>query len=224
MTGKKQQILACSDVTVERGGTKILTDVSLEVERGNRFLIHGPSGSGKSTLFRALGLLTTHDTGEIYVDGKSVSGLSARERATVRGTTVGLVFQDFQLIPDLTAWENARLPQEHSYIDTSSEEWLSYVFDQLRISELRDQYPATLSGGEKQRVATARALANEPAVVLADEPTGQLDPDSTTALMDLLGEVQTTTDTTLGVISHDRDLRSRFDTVYELRDGCLRDA
>jgi putative ABC transport system ATP-binding protein len=219
-----EAVLVCENLHVARGGTPILTDVSLSIRRGDRFLIRGPSGSGKTTLFQVLGLLTAPDGGRLLVDGQPAADLSERERATVRGTTVGLVFQDFQLIPDMTAWENARLPQEHGHLDTPDASWLESVFDTLGIADLADQYPATLSGGEKQRVATARALANRPSVVLADEPTGQLDPDSSETLLDLLADVQAETDTALGVVSHDRSLAARFDTVYALRDGTLRRA
>lgn len=214
-------VLACEDVTVRRGGTVVLDNVSLRVGAGDRFLVRGPSGSGKSTLFQVLGLLATPDEGELLVDGRPATELSARERARVRGSTVGLVFQDFQLVPDLTAWENARLPQEHRHLDTPGVDWLETVFDTLDIADLADQHPATLSGGERQRVATARALANRPAVVLADEPTGQLDPAASDTLLELLETVQTEVGTALGVVSHSPALADRFETVYALRDGHL---
>jgi putative ABC transport system ATP-binding protein len=214
-------VLACEDVTVRRGNTIVLSEVSLRITAGDQFLVRGPSGSGKSTLFQVLGLLATPDEGELLVDGQLATTLSPRERARVRGSTVGLVFQDFQLVPDLTAWENARLPQEHRHLDTPGAEWLETVFDTLNITDLAEQYPATLSGGEQQRVATARALANRPAVILADEPTGQLDPDASETLLALLETVQREIDTALGVVSHSPSLAQRFETVYTLQNGTL---
>lgn len=214
-------VLACRDVTVRRGGSIVLDEITLQIERGDRFLVRGPSGSGKSTLFQVLGLLTTPDDGAVVVDDQSAVTLSRRERARVRGSTVGLVFQDFQLVPDLTAWENARLPQEHRHLDTPGDDWLETIFETLEITDLAGQYPATLSGGERQRVATARALANRPAVVLADEPTGQLDPEASETLLGLLERVQTEVGTALGVVSHDPSLAARFDTVYTLQGGTI---
>jgi putative ABC transport system ATP-binding protein len=214
-------VLACEDVTVRRGNTVVLSEVSLRITAGDRFLIRGPSGSGKSTLFQVLGLLATPDEGELLVDGQLATTLSPRDRARVRGSTVGLVFQDFQLVPDLTAWENARLPQEHRHLDTPGAEWLETVFDTLDITDLAEQYPATLSGGERQRVATARALANRPAIILADEPTGQLDPEASETLLDLFETVQQDAGAALGIVSHNPSLASRFDTTYTLQDGTL---
>lgn len=216
-------ILEATELGVSRGGTSIFSNVSLTVAAGDRFLIHGPSGSGKTTLFRTFGLLTQPDQGELLIAGDSVGTLSERARARVRGSTIGLVFQDFQLIPDLTAWENARLPQEHRHVDSPGPEWLREIFAELGLNDLRDQYPRSLSGGEKQRVAAARALANKPHLILADEPTGQLDPDTSETLLELLFGLQTdtATDAALGVVSHDRSLRNRFESIYLLQNGTL---
>ena len=123
-------------------------------------------------------------------------------------------------MPDLTAWENAALPGEHD--GSPDERWLETLFEWLDIAEVREQYPATLSGGEKQRVAIARALVNRPDVVLADEPTGQLDPETAERVLELLFEVQAETDTALVVVSHDSDLVDRFERRYRLIDGELR--
>jgi putative ABC transport system ATP-binding protein len=211
--------LEATDIAVVRGTTRILDDVSLRLPAGTRTLIRGPSGSGKTTLFHILGLLAPPDEGQLTVAGTEVRGVSAGARARLRRTHIGLVFQEFHLIPDLTAWENAKLPQDHTGTDDPA--WLTELFDVLGIADLRDQYPATLSGGEKQRVAIARALANRPAVVLADEPTGQLDPDTAAQVLDLLVRVQAETDTALAMISHDPDLPARFDTTYRLADSQL---
>lgn len=208
-------VLAAEAVSVDRGSTRVLTDVSLAVAPAGRILIRGPSGAGKTTLFRVLGLLEPPTSGRILVRGTDAASLPERKRAALRRDHVGIVFQDFQLVPDLTARENAALPQEHGG-DTDGD-WLDELFERLDIVELAGQYPASLSGGEKQRVAIARALANRPAVVLADEPTGQLDPDTAGRVLDLLDEA--TRETALVVVSHDRLLGERFGRVVTLRDG-----
>jgi putative ABC transport system ATP-binding protein len=158
----------------------------------------------------------------VYVGGRPTGALREPARAAVRRDTVGIVFQDFQLVPDLTARENTALPQEHAGA-TRDPAWLDELFDRLDIADLAGQYPATLSGGERQRVALARALANRPEVVLADEPTGQLDPDTAERVLDLLFEAREATDTALVVISHDRSLVPRFDDRVRLVDGRLAD-
>ncbi len=172
-------ILEARDVTLRRGETAILDGLSLSVVRNERVLIRGKSGAGKTTLFRVLGLLEPPTEGTIVVDGTDATAAGERRRARLRREKLGFVFQDFQLVPDLTAWENARLPQEHRSSGADGEDWMETVFEQLDITALVDRYPKTLSGGERQRVAIARALANRPTIILADEPTGQLDPDTT---------------------------------------------
>ncbi len=208
-----------TNIVVTRGDDRILDEVSITVAADAQVLIEGPSGAGKTTLFNVLGLLEPPDAGSLYVGGQSTAVLTERQRAKIRRDTIGFVFQDFQLIPDLSAWENAALPQDHT--GDRDEEWLEQLFTALDIDDLRSQYPATLSGGEKQRVAIARALANKPAVILADEPTGQLDPDTADRVLELLFDVREDTDTSLVVISHDRRLIDRFDDRLRLAGGTL---
>jgi putative ABC transport system ATP-binding protein len=212
-------VLRGEDLSLKQGGTQILDAVTIAVDPDTSLLVRGASGAGKTTLFNVLGLLSTPTSGALYIRGEDASNLPERKRAIVRRDTIGFVFQDFQLIPDLSAWDNAALPQDHA--GSRDEEWLQTLFEALDIENLADQYPATLSGGEKQRVAIARALANRPAVVLADEPTGQLDPDTAERVLDLLFEIQTQTETALVLISHDRGLAPRFDETVLLRDGRL---
>ncbi|WP_306059829.1 ABC transporter ATP-binding protein [Natronococcus wangiae] len=212
-------VLAAEAVSVRRGGQPILEELSLLIPAGSRTLVRGPSGAGKTTLFSVLGLLDTPDEGQILVDGTDASALSERRRARLRRDAIGFVFQDFQLVPDLTARENALLPQTHG--DDRDEAWIDELLETLAVADRADRYPATLSGGEKQRVAIARALANRPDVVLADEPTGQLDPETTARVTGLLLDVHDSADTALVTISHDPSLASLFDRTVTLRDGQL---
>jgi len=216
MTGA---ILEAVEVRLTRGDRTVLDGVSLTVEPGERVLIQGASGAGKTTLFSVLGLLEPPDHGTVRVDGRDASGLSERERARLRRSVLGFVYQDFRLVPDLTARENAALPQEHA--GERDDDWLDELFARLGIADAVDQFPATLSGGEKQRVATARALANRPAVVLADEPTGQLDPETAATLLELLCSLGDEFGTALVVVSHDRSLVDRFERVLRLKAGSL---
>lgn len=213
-------VLAASDVTVVRDGRAVLDGVSLSVEPGERLLVQGASGAGKTTLFAVLGLLEPPDEGSVRIRGTDVSAVGESERARLRRDALGFVYQDFRLVPDLTARENAALPQVHG--GDRDDDWLDDLFERLGITDVADAYPPTLSGGEKQRVATARALANRPDVVLADEPTGQLDPDSRQRLVDLLTEVSDASDASLLVVSHDRSLVEWFPQVRTLADGQLR--
>lgn len=209
--------LEATDISVTRGSEEILNDVSIAVPADGRMLVQGPSGAGKTTLFNVLGLLDRPSNGTLRIQNTETNSLSESERARLRRETLGFVFQEFQLVADLTAWENAALPQEHT--DERDEGWLRTLFAELDITDLTEQYPATLSGGEKQRVAIARALANQPAIVLADEPTGQLDPETADQVLELLLDIHTTAETALVTISHDRQLRSAFEEVVLLENG-----
>ncbi|WP_254840915.1 ABC transporter ATP-binding protein [Natronomonas marina] len=219
MASSTEPVLRAVDLGVRRGDRRVLDDLSFSIPPGERALIRGESGAGKTTLFEVLGLLLPPTDGSLYVDDTDAASLSERERSRLRRETVGVVFQEFQLVPDLTAWENAALPGNHD--GSPDEAWLETLFEWLDIADRRDQYPATLSGGEKQRVAIARALVNRPDVVLADEPTGQLDPDTAESVLELLFELQADTDTALVVVSHDSGLESQFERRYELTGGEL---
>jgi len=212
-------VLEAIDLSVTLGDVDVLDGVSFAVDPGERVLIRGPSGAGKTTLFDVLALLQAPSGGTLRVDGDDAAAIGERDRARLRRETVGVIFQDFQLVPDLTARENAAVPMEHA--GRRDEDWLDELFEKLDLDDRQDHYPATLSGGEKQRVAVARALANQPAVVLADEPTGQLDPDTSDRVLELLLSLQDETGTALVVVSHDPRLAGVFEGVVRLRDGRL---
>lgn len=213
----REPIVEAVDLQVTKGEAVLLDDVSLAIPADAQLILQGPSGAGKTTLFHALGLLIKPTGGELLVAGENVATVSERRRAQIRRETIGIIFQDFRLIDDLTAWENAALPQDHA--GSRDEEWLTELFGRLEIMDLREQYPPTLSGGEKQRVAIARALANQPSIILADEPTGQLDPDTADQVLELLFELHDETNTALAVVTHDRRLTPYFEMELNLQDG-----
>jgi len=212
--------LAAEGLVATRGGRRVLDDASLTVDAGARHLVRGASGAGKTTLFELLALLDVPEEGRVVVDGVDATTHTPTDRARLRRDHLGVVFQEFRLVPELTARENAALPQDHA--GDRDDAWLDTLLDRLALREVADRAPAALSGGEKQRVAIARALANRPEVVLADEPTGQLDPGTTDAVLELLLDLQADTGAALVVVSHDPRLADAFDSVSQLRDGRLR--
>jgi putative ABC transport system ATP-binding protein len=202
-----------------------LADVDLQVWRGEFVAITGQSGSGKSTLLHLLGGLDRPSSGEVQVDGQAVHTLPERALARWRGRSVGIVFQFFQLMPSLTAVENVMLPMDlaaHWPARERRQRALS-LLDRLGVVGQADRLPAAMSGGQQQRVAVARALANEPALLLADEPTGNLDSHNAAALLDLLGEL-VAAGQTLVMVTHDPAVLRRAHRTVSLVDGRVRAA
>ena len=197
----------------------VLKSITLDVPDGSFVAILGPSGSGKSTLLGLLAGLDRPTTGRVWLDGVELGSLSEDERARLRGEKVGFVFQSFQLIPTLTARENIQVPLELRGLDgrARADELLARV-------GLRDRghhYPTQLSGGEQQRVAVARALANSPRLLLADEPTGNLDPATSTAVFDNLYGLARSQGVAALVATHNLELARHMDRVLALKDGRL---
>jgi putative ABC transport system ATP-binding protein len=204
--------------------THALVDVQLEINEGEYVSIAGPSGSGKTTLLSILGLLDAPTDGEYTLAGERVSALSRADRARVRNRQIGFIFQAFNLIGDLTVAENAELPL--TYRGMTAEERKSRVHDALErvgMSHRANHYPSQLSGGQQQRVAVARAVAGDPAILLADEPTGNLDSRNSEAVMDLLRELHQG-GATICMVTHDARYARHADRLVDLFDGRVVDA
>ncbi len=199
---------------------EILRGVNLEVPKGQFVAIMGASGSGKSTLLGLLAGLDTATTGKVVIDGVDITGLNEDELALVRGRKIGFVFQSYQLIPTLTAEENVLLPHELAGGDVKA--GMARARDLLKsvgLEDRMDHYPVQLSGGEQQRVALARAFMGKPPILMADEPTGNLDSVNGTHVLDLLISLNQREGTTLVLVTHDRTLTARADRIVTLSDG-----
>jgi putative ABC transport system ATP-binding protein len=200
----------------------ILDRVELEVAAGEAVAILGPSGSGKSTLLGLMAGLDRPTEGEVLLDGAPIQDLSEDELALLRRRRIGFVFQSFELLENLTARENVMVPLELLRMDGARRR-ADELLDAVGLSERGHHYPAQLSGGEKQRVALARAFAAEPAVLLADEPTGNLDGATGAVVLELLRGLQASRGTTLVVVTHDPAVAEMADRRLHLRDGRLED-
>ncbi|WP_440766477.1 ABC transporter ATP-binding protein [Natronorubrum sp. DTA7] len=198
-----------------------LDGVSVDISRGSYTAIMGPSGSGKSTLMNLVGCLDTPTEGTVVVDGADVAALDDRERTSLRGTTVGFVFQTFNLMPRLTALENVALPQLFQNVGRGERrERAGKLLERVGLADRADHLPNELSGGQRQRVALARALVNDPALVLADEPTGNLDTDTEDDILELFAEFHGG-GTTMIVVTHERHVAERAERIVHLLDGKL---
>lgn len=200
---------------------KALDGVNLTVKEGEFVAITGKSGSGKSTLLHMLGALDVPTSGEVYIDGKSLASMTREEQAVFRRRKVGVVFQSYNLIPDLSVYENIVLPIEldGGYVDKA---YIEELLRQLKIEDKRDALPGTLSGGQQQRTAIARALSYKPAILLADEPTGNLDTQTSHDVMGLLKTVARKYQQTTILITHDMDVAQLSDRIVYMEDGKIR--
>jgi len=202
------------------GGVTVLKDISLQVRSGEFIGVVGPSGSGKSTLLNMITGIDRPTEGEIYVGGQPVHQLSENQLARWRGKTVGVIFQFFQLLPTLTIIENVMLPMDFCNVYKRKErrERAMHFLEQVGIAEHADKLPSTLSGGEQQRAAIARAIANDPPLIVADEPTGNLDTRTAASIFALFEDL-VTQGKTIVVVTHDRSLSQRMERVLHLLDG-----
>jgi putative ABC transport system ATP-binding protein/lipoprotein-releasing system ATP-binding protein len=199
---------------------EVLHGIDLKIRRGERVFLCGPSGAGKSTLLYTLAGLERPQSGRVHIDGTDLYSLRGRAQALFRNATIGYVFQNYLLLPELTALENVLVPALIGRRDRlqAAREALAMV----GLAERADHLPAELSGGEQQRVAIARALVNEPKVLFADEPTGNLDSQTSGEIMDMLLGLSAETHVTLVVVTHDESIAKRGDRTLVIRDGTIR--
>ena len=208
--------------TVDSGGQPltILHPLDYTISSGQFVAIVGPSGSGKSTLLGLLAGLDAPTSGSIIIDGTDITRLSEDQLARLRGEKIGFVFQFFHLVPSLTAFENILIPMEIVGRRNATER-ARELLHEVGLTDRAHHYPSQLSGGEQQRVALARALANDPPILLADEPTGNLDTTNGRHILELLQNIHRTRQTTLVLVTHDRELAAVAEARIVLRDGAV---
>ena len=197
-----------------------LNGVNIEINKGDFVAIEGPSGSGKSTLLHILGCIESPTSGRVIINGTDTSSLSSKALARLRLTQIGFVFQQFYLLPTLSAYENIELPMGEAGLSKKKKrERTKYLLESVGLDKRSKHKPTQLSGGEQQRVAIARALANEPSIILADEPTGELDSDNSTRIIDLFQTINREFGQTIVMVSHDMSITSRAQRLIHLKDG-----
>ena len=195
---------------------KALTGINLQVEKGEFACVIGRSGSGKTTLLNMIGALDMPTTGSILINGNDISRMKDKERTMLRRKEIGFIFQSYELLPVLTVEENIGFPQIGE-----DREYVKGLMKELELFDKKEQYPFELSGGQRQRVAVARALVNHPSLILADEPTGNLDSKTEKIVMELLYGLVKEYHTTLILITHNEKLTQNADHIYRLEDGAL---
>lgn len=199
----------------------VLKGIDLDIRKGEYVALMGPSGSGKSTLMNLLGCLDTPTAGEYILNGKKVSDMHDDELAEIRNKEIGFVFQTFNLLPRTTALDNVALPMIYAgYSKTERMERAREVLSQVNLADRMDHQPNQLSGGQRQRVAIARALVNKPSIILADEPTGNLDSKTSVEIMNLFGEIHKNGNTVI-LVTHEEDIAAYAHRVIRLRDGMI---
>ena len=200
---------------------KVLKGIDLEIEKGEYVAIMGPSGSGKSTLMNLLGCLDTPTSGQYVLNGNDVSKMSDDELAEIRNKEIGFVFQTFNLLPRTTALENVALPMVYAgFSKTERKTRAEEVLTNVGLADRMDHKPNQLSGGQRQRVAVGRALVNKPSIILADEPTGNLDSITSLEIMNLFDEIHAAGNTVI-LVTHEEDVANHAHRIIRLRDGLV---
>jgi len=201
---------------------EVLSSINLHIEPGERIAIVGQSGSGKSTLLHLLGGLDLPTAGSVWVDGQEMSRLSDAKRGLIRNQSLGFIYQFHHLLPEFTAIENVAMPLLIRGVDTdAAKRKASGLLDEIGLGHRLEHRPVELSGGERQRAAIARALVTEPSIVLADEPTGNLDAKTAQGVFDMMLELNTRINTALVMVTHDLSLANKMDKVLHLESGTL---
>ena len=201
-----------------------LKGVSFEIEKGDFVSIAGPSGSGKSTILNLLGCIDTASGGQVVINGVETSSLSDKQITNLRHEVLGFIFQSFNLIPVLSVFENVEFPLllgKNPMSKGETKDWVSYLIESVGLADWSTHKPNELSGGQRQRVAIARALATKPSIVMADEPTANLDSKTSQAIIDLMKRMNRELDTTFIFSTHDQDIVDIADHVIRLQDGLI---
>jgi lipoprotein-releasing system ATP-binding protein len=213
-------MIDCKNITKSFGDLKVLKGIDLTISQGEIVAIVGPSGAGKTTLLQIMGTLDKPDSGEIRYGNVNVNQLRDKELAVFRNKNIGFVFQFHQLLPEFTALENVMIPALIGNQKTSeAEKKAKEILDFLGLSDRMEHKPAALSGGEKQRVAVARALVNSPSVIFADEPSGSLDTQNKAELHQLFFSLRKQFNQTFVIVTHDEDLAKLTDRIVPMKDG-----
>jgi lipoprotein-releasing system ATP-binding protein len=215
-------MIACNNIKKQYDGLQVLKGVSLTIEKGELVCIVGPSGAGKSTLLHILGTLDTPDEGDLLLNGKKINGLNSKQLADIRNKNLGFVFQFHHLLPEFTAIENVCIP---GFIARRNEnevkERARFLLDIMGLSHRLEHKPNELSGGEQQRVSVARALINNPEIILADEPTGNLDSNNSKELHQLFFDLKAKFNQTFVIVTHNEALAEMADRKLVMKDGLI---
>ncbi len=211
-----EKLVSLSEVVKSYSDTKVLTGVNLDIKKGDLIVLLGPSGSGKTTLLNLIAGIDTANSGEIVVLGKDLSEMTDVELTAYRRDSVGYIFQFYNLLPNLTVIENASLGLE---LKGEELDYAKVILEKVGLEDKSLRFPAQLSGGEQQRVAIARAMAKTPALIVADEPTGNLDKNNSESVRNLFKEIAN--DATIIIATHDNDYLEIADKAYELNEGKL---
>lgn len=214
---KKAYILGEVKVDALRG-------INMKIKRGEMISIMGPSGCGKTTLLNIIGSLDSPTSGKVFLEGRDISNANEKELTKIRRKSVGFIFQFYNLLPVLTAFENVELPLLISGVPKEIRQTRTMeLLEKVDLLERKDHKPDELSGGERQRVAIARSLANKPSILLADEPTGDLDTETGFTILNLLQEVNKTENQTLVLVTHDASIARQSNRIFHIKDGMIDD-